>query len=191
MSPIKVFWKHRGKRRIARNKQFLLFPQCFLSVWQTFRLFCQIWNCRLQTLSVLKSPKFVLWERVKMFTSYLVGCYQTSGGTIQEEHITLKFIFHSYASFLFLKKLTVKVTFWCKQGNSGYFHYSQRLLWLFKDEYHRKTANCRDNLDSLGARPKERQSKDVSDLSGDTGKHMESKSREQGDIGKSSKIIMM
>ena len=26
----------QGKREIARNEQFLLFPQCFLSVWRAF-----------------------------------------------------------------------------------------------------------------------------------------------------------
>ena len=25
-----------GKGEIAHNKQFLLFPQCFLSIWRTF-----------------------------------------------------------------------------------------------------------------------------------------------------------
>ena len=28
-----------GNREIARNKQFLHFPQCFLMVWRTFRHF--------------------------------------------------------------------------------------------------------------------------------------------------------
>ena len=36
ISAVQVFWKHNGKRKIARNEQFLLFPQCFLSVWRTF-----------------------------------------------------------------------------------------------------------------------------------------------------------
>ena len=40
-----------GKGEIARNEQFLLFPQCFLPVWITFFHFHQIWNCHLQTLS--------------------------------------------------------------------------------------------------------------------------------------------
>ena len=58
MSAVQAFWKHCGKRRIARNKQFLLFPQCFLPIWRTFCHFHQIWICRLQPL------KFVIWERV-------------------------------------------------------------------------------------------------------------------------------
>ena len=53
-----------GKREIARNKQFLLFPQCVLPVSITFLYFHQIWNCRLQTLWVRKSLKIVVWERV-------------------------------------------------------------------------------------------------------------------------------
>ena len=50
-----------GKVKIARNEQFLLFPQCFLPVWIFFCHFRQIWNCRLQTLSIWKSLKFVVW----------------------------------------------------------------------------------------------------------------------------------
>ena len=57
--------KTLGKGEIARNEQFLLFPQCFLPVWITFCHLYQIWNCRLLTLSIWKSLKFVVWERVK------------------------------------------------------------------------------------------------------------------------------
>ena len=53
------------KGEIAHNKQFLHFPQCFLLVWRTFYHFHQISNCRLRTLSALKSVKFVIWEWVK------------------------------------------------------------------------------------------------------------------------------
>ena len=56
-----------GKGEIARTKQFPLFPQCFLPVWRTFFHFNQIWNCCLQFLSVFKSLKFVVWERVNRF----------------------------------------------------------------------------------------------------------------------------
>ena len=61
---IKSFENTEGKEEIARNEQFLLFPQCFLSFQRTFRHFHQIKNCRLQTLSVWKSLKFVVWKRV-------------------------------------------------------------------------------------------------------------------------------
>ena len=47
-----------GKGDIARSEQYLLFPQCFYLFWKTFCHFRQIWNCRLQTLSVWKSLKF-------------------------------------------------------------------------------------------------------------------------------------
>ena len=55
-----------GKREIACNEQFLLFSQCFLPMWRISYHFHQIQNCRLQTLSVLKILKFVVWERVKV-----------------------------------------------------------------------------------------------------------------------------
>ena len=51
----KPFENTVGKGEIARNEQILLLPQCFLPVWITFCHFCQILNCRLQTLSVWKS----------------------------------------------------------------------------------------------------------------------------------------
>ena len=56
-----------GKGEIACNKQFLLFPQCFLPLWITFCHF-QTWNCRLQSLWVWKSLKFDVWERVKLIS---------------------------------------------------------------------------------------------------------------------------
>ena len=44
-----------GKGEIARDEQFLLFPQCFLPVWRTFFHFHSIRNCRLQTVSLEES----------------------------------------------------------------------------------------------------------------------------------------
>ena len=38
----------------------------FLPVWITFNHFHQIRNCRLQTLSIWKSLRFVVWERIKV-----------------------------------------------------------------------------------------------------------------------------
>ena len=66
----KCFENTVGKGEIARDEQFLFFPQCFLPFWRTFCHFHQIQNCRLQTLSVWKSLKFLVWGRVnpKWFT---------------------------------------------------------------------------------------------------------------------------
>ena len=61
----KPFENNVGKGEIACNDQFLLFPQCFLAVSRHFCYSYQIWNCHLQILSVWKSLKFVIWERVK------------------------------------------------------------------------------------------------------------------------------
>ena len=58
----KSFENTEEKGEIARNEQFLLFPQCFLSVWITFCHFYPVRNCHVQTLSVRKSLKFVVWE---------------------------------------------------------------------------------------------------------------------------------
>ena len=69
VSAVQVFWKHCGKRRNC-NEQFLLFPECFLPVWRTFCHLHQNQNCRLQTLSVWKSLKFVVCERVNSLANY-------------------------------------------------------------------------------------------------------------------------
>ena len=61
----KSFENTVGIGEIARNEQFLLFPQSFPPLWRTFCHFHQIQSCRLQTLPVWKSMKFVVWERVK------------------------------------------------------------------------------------------------------------------------------
>ena len=65
VSTVTAFENTMGNGEIARNEQFLLFPQCFLLFWRTFCHFHQIQNCRLFILSVCKSLTFVVWERVK------------------------------------------------------------------------------------------------------------------------------
>ena len=64
MSTVQVLKSLWGKGEIARNEQFLLFPRCFLPFWRPLCLFHYIKDCRLQTLSVWMSLKFVVWERV-------------------------------------------------------------------------------------------------------------------------------
>ena len=53
------------KGEIARNEQFLLFPHCFYPFGELSAIFIKIQNCRLQTILVGKSLKFVVWGRVK------------------------------------------------------------------------------------------------------------------------------
>ena len=62
----KSFENTTRKGEIARNQQFVLFSQCFLYFQRTFLHFHQNQNYRLQTLSVWKSLKFVVLERVKV-----------------------------------------------------------------------------------------------------------------------------
>ena len=57
----KSFENTAGKGEIAHNEQFLLFPLCFLPVLITSCHFDQTQNCCLQSLSVWKSPKSVVW----------------------------------------------------------------------------------------------------------------------------------
>ena len=58
-----------GKGEIALNEQFLLFQQCFYPFGELSAIFIfyQIKNFCLQTLSVLKSLKSVIWERFNPF----------------------------------------------------------------------------------------------------------------------------
>ena len=65
----KSFENTVGKGEIARNEQFLLFPQCFLPFWRRLHYFHKIWNWHLQRLSIWKSLNLVVWERVKLFTT--------------------------------------------------------------------------------------------------------------------------
>ena len=70
-----------GKGEIAHDVKFLLFPQCFQALERTFCHFHQIQNSPLQTLSVWKSLKFVVWERVKYaVVLYYVVRYRAEGG---------------------------------------------------------------------------------------------------------------
>ena len=59
--------KTRRKQESACNKQFLHFSLRFLPIWRTFCYFYQVQNCCLQTLLVLRSLKFVIWEWVNIF----------------------------------------------------------------------------------------------------------------------------
>ena len=66
------------KGEIARNEQFLLFQQCFPSVWRTFSHFLQVnkkkkKNGRLQTLPLWKSLEIVVWERANSYQESI--CY--------------------------------------------------------------------------------------------------------------------
>ena len=65
----KSFENTVGKGEIAHNEQFLLFPECFLPIWKTLCHFHQNRNGGLQTLSVWKSLKFAVGERVYPFTN--------------------------------------------------------------------------------------------------------------------------
>ena len=60
----KSFENILGKGEIVSYEQFLFFQQSFLPFWRTFHHFTRIKNCRLQTLSIWKSLKFLVWERV-------------------------------------------------------------------------------------------------------------------------------
>ena len=61
-SLLKTMWE---KKKLLVTEHFLVFLPCFLPVWRNSCHFDRIWNCRLQSLSVWKSPKSVVWKKVK------------------------------------------------------------------------------------------------------------------------------
>ena len=111
----KPFENTVGKGEIARNEQFLLFPQCFLSNLGAICRFHQIRNCHLQTLLVWKRLKFVLLERVKWKTDngeliywYLHHLSETYGVQLLNKWL-LKFVTSvSYQEFFFNQKKTYR-----------------------------------------------------------------------------------
>ena len=68
MSAVQVFWKHSGKKRNSSWRAISPFLQCFLPIRRNFCHFHQVLNCRLLPLSVWKSLRFVVWERVNAFS---------------------------------------------------------------------------------------------------------------------------
>ena len=61
-SLLKTLWE---KEKLLVTGTFFLFPLCFQPCYITACHFPQIEYCCLRTLSVWKSLKFVVWERVK------------------------------------------------------------------------------------------------------------------------------
>ena len=66
-SLLKTLWE---KDILLVTSNFSFFPQCYLSILRAFCLFHQIWNCHLQTFSVLNSLKFVIGKGLKMSSSF-------------------------------------------------------------------------------------------------------------------------
>ena len=54
-----------AKGEIARNEQFLLFPQCFSTCFEGFLPFSTNLKLLCKLFQNSKSLKFVVWERVK------------------------------------------------------------------------------------------------------------------------------
>ena len=63
-----------GKEKLLVTSKYLFFPEYFLPFPRDIYHFCQILNCCLQTLSVWKHLKFVVWERVKSLRSKETFC---------------------------------------------------------------------------------------------------------------------
>ena len=72
VSAVQVCWKTLwGKEKLLVTSNFSFPPQCFLPVWWAFFHFHLLWNCRLLALSVWKSLKFVVWEKVNAVSNII------------------------------------------------------------------------------------------------------------------------
>ena len=70
------------KGEIARNEQFLLFPQGFLLAWKTFchYIISDIVICKL--LGVWKRKKFVIWEWVNLLFSLKINLFDKASAEV-------------------------------------------------------------------------------------------------------------
>ena len=62
-SLLKTLWE---KKKLLVTSNFSFFHSVLYLFGELSSIFIELKNCRLQTLSVWKSLKFVIWERVKM-----------------------------------------------------------------------------------------------------------------------------
>ena len=66
---VQIIWKFCGKRRIARNKQSILFPQRFSTLLENSTNFHQIQKLQYaNSLKFGRAQKFKVWERVNFET---------------------------------------------------------------------------------------------------------------------------
>ena len=85
----KSFENTVGKRENARNEHFLLFSQSFLPIWRTFCHFHRMLKIRLQTLSVWKCSKFIVYERVKSIKQQIFRLVQIESICRQQNRYNL------------------------------------------------------------------------------------------------------
>ena len=82
ISLLKTLWE---KEKLLVTSNFSFSHSVFYPFWTTFFHFHQIQNCRLQTLSVWKSLKFVVWERVKTLPIGKVFNFDENGGKFSKK----------------------------------------------------------------------------------------------------------
>ena len=125
VSAVLVFWKHCRKRRHCSLRAISPFPTVFSTCLDDFLpIFHQIWNYRPQTLSVWKSLKFVVWERVGPFPNkpwFLRVCNTSILKTLREEKellVTSNFSFPTVFSTLLDKFMLSSSNYKFSSANS-------------------------------------------------------------------------
>ena len=107
-SLLKTLWE---KEKLLVTSNFS-FSQWFLPICRTFCHFHPIWNCRLQTLSVWLSLKFVVWERVNSI------CLSSQKGECKSFSST-KYLFHCYLTLYYINnhfEASITDNFWKNCG---------------------------------------------------------------------------
>ena len=96
--------------KTQREKEKLLIKgeiaQCFLPIWLTLCYFHQIYYCCLQTLSVWKSLKFDVWERLNTFINTEEVMVWTNSKVKKKAHLCQKY-FDCYLPLLYRGKLII------------------------------------------------------------------------------------
>ena len=103
-SLFKTLWE---KEKLLIFSNFSSSHSAFYPLGELSAIFIKVKNCRLQTLSIWKSLKFVVWERVKDYTTCNLSCITNRRVCANHNSIMLKgflhgmFVFHQ---FLFMKQ---------------------------------------------------------------------------------------
>ena len=97
VSTVQVFWEHCEKRRNCSERAISPFPSVFSNHLDNFFvIFTKSENCHLQTHSVWKSLKFVIWERINL--AIMTGCIIYTCYKFQW-YTKIKFIFYHMISY--------------------------------------------------------------------------------------------
>ena len=122
----------RRKEKLLIISNFSFSHSVYYPLGELSAIFIKSKNCRLQALSIWKSLQFVVWERVKDYTTCNSSCITNRQVCANHNSVMLKgffqgmFIFHQ---FLFMKQ-TYPVSI-LGRAIAGFAHFFQRSRIIF------------------------------------------------------------